>query len=137
MITRSFNQGGTMLRFAKPDGNSFNLDYTGPICAFDSGNDRIALCPGDWKVEGQSDEARLFFRSVFPHTQILDTDEGFLIKGRGDPAQWDDWEIVINIDDAQKPLLQRALASAWCGISLAERLVVEYSNGEDDADIQT
>lgn len=50
-----------MIRFAKPDGSSFKLGYKGTIFAFDAGNDRIALCPGEWKIddkEGIGEPAR-------------------------------------------------------------------------------
>lgn len=107
-----------MFRFAKPNGERFGLDYTGPICVFASGNDRIALCPGEWILE-EGDR------------QVLEEWFGFKDSGGeercGDPARWDDWEVFIGVAESQRPILQRAIASAWSAVTLCERMLVDIS----------
>lgn len=110
-----------MFRFAKPNGEQLDLDYTGPICVFTSGNDRIAVCPGEWTLE---DEDRETLHDEFGFVDTYPADRC------GDPARWDDWEIFANLSENQRPILQRAIASAWCAVALCERIIVGIKTTE-------
>lgn len=119
-----------MFRFAKPDGSSFNLNYTGPIFAFDSGNDRIALCPGNWRIalSNENSSALKIDDPALITWKGTTEEEGDVFEGVGNPSQWDDWEVVMKIDEDQECIMQRALANAWVAFELCESLIFHYSN---------
>ncbi len=104
-----------MMRFAKPNGDPFDLDYTGPIHAFDSGNDLIAICRG---VENLDIDC--------PHSYDeecdCDLEEDYEISS--DPRCWDDWEVVVALNEEAEILLLQALATAYNAIAMCERMVL-------------
>lgn len=105
-----------MLRFGKPNGESFDLDYEGPIHAFDGGNDLIAICEGAQVIS----------------VELCDCDNEDL-EIIGDPRCWDDWEIVINCqDESVETMLMQALATAYSALALAERMVLSVCPEDDD-----
>lgn len=114
-----------MFNFAKPNGEQFDLDYTGPICVFTSGNDRIAVCPGEWTLE---DEDREALHELFGLVDAYPADRC------GDPARWDDWEVFVNLPESQRPILQRAIATAWSAVALCERMIVDISRTTESED---
>lgn len=97
-----------MFRFAKPDGKSFDLDYCGPVHAFSSGNDLIAICRGEEKIAIE-----------------IEDEEIEEVDSIGCPEVWFDWEILLKISETREVILQRALATAWCAMTLCERLTIK------------
>lgn len=117
-----------MFRFAKQNGKSFKLGYTGLICAFDSGNDLVAVCVGVSNIledfmSKVADRQNLKASDLLD-LQINDSDSDPESQGYGNPSQWDDWKIVMDMKESKSHLLQMALASAWSAASLCERFVV-------------
>jgi hypothetical protein len=115
-----------MLRFAKPNGTSFDFEYNGPIHAFDAGNDLIAICRGMDSIEidghdcGHNCDEDCLDGCL--HECDCDLDE---IEIVGDPRCWDDWEIVVaTVDEEAETLLMQALASAFSALALCERMVL-------------
>ncbi len=106
-----------MLRFAKPDGTPFDLDYMGDIHVFSSGNDRIAICVASRNGEEIPED------EVNPDT-LADFDLGNKMCAL--PEEWSSWEILVEgLTEQMQTILQRAIASAWATITLVERIIVK------------
>jgi hypothetical protein len=107
-----------MFRFAKQNRESFDLDYSGIVCAFDSGGDLIAICCGVDKIFVD------IFNKVGIEHEIKD-------DGIGDPSNWDDWKIVAHMSEEKQHFLQRLLATAWVALETCEVFVMELGDSEE------
>ncbi len=95
------------MKFVKPDGSDFDLNYLGTIHCVDSGNDLVAICSGG--------------------TPFSISDNKIEQGDIGEPDNWDDWSIVISISDSNRTILQKSIASLWQSRVLCETILIKLS----------
>jgi hypothetical protein len=124
-----------MFRFAKPNGESFDFDYEGPIHAFDGGNDLIAVCRGKEVIEVEEhDCGHECTEECLDDSCDVDCDcETEEVELVGDPRCWDDWEIVVTTNDEEaEAMLMQAIAIAYNAMAMCERMVLSGCPEEDE-----
>lgn len=89
---------------------SFRSLPNGGHGAYDIGNDLIAVCREltDSEKRGLENEG---------------LGELLLNAATEDPSDWDCWEVVVNIDENLKTVVQKMLASLWVAGSAIDELV--------------
>ena len=117
-----------MFRFAKIDGSNFNLDEVGfvSIAAFDSGNDKVAVC----LVNPKQLEEDFQPMSVEDCIDIIRDPEGeghkFVEDGwvGGNPEDVDHWNVLLNVGEKARRVIALALVSGYSALRLCEYMSV-------------
>jgi hypothetical protein len=112
-----------MFKFAKPNGDSYDEKYMGPIFAFDSGNDLIAICRGEGDMFSKALSSGIIKENEETHYfESDDWEEIFDNEDEGNPMDWQDWDIVMKMSNKKAHLLQHLLASAYNTLATIEKL---------------
>lgn len=116
-----------MFKFAKPNGDSYDEEYMGPIFAFDSGNDLVAICRGQGDMLSKALSSGVVKESEETHyfeveDEEMDWEQIFGEDDEGNPMDWQDWDIVMKMGDRKAHLLQHLLAAAYNTLATIEEL---------------
>ena len=120
-----------MFRFSKPNGDLFNLDYIGPIHCFDSGGDLVATC------NGKTDLSNFVEKISKEHPDLPDEyEENSSVdevedKNFGNPTEWDEWILTINVSENMVTILKKAIVTAYNALVTIETIIA-YNDIDKD-----